>query len=181
MGRGTARRVVEGLLSASSMRPKGCLARLALGFSLVGIALILAFAFHVHRVMSSGFMTDLERRSEAYPCIGSVHDPKRPAARSEVHVARHYLLTVREPGMSIDWHPRFALTILVIDISTERDEANRLFAALPTRRFRSFDDVARHYSGKSYCALDPVRRQAVLDYYSHPREKRLEQAMGAAR
>jgi hypothetical protein len=163
------------------MKPNGCLGRLVLMLSLVGIGLMVAFGIYVRRVMSSPFIADLESRARAYPCIGDVLDPRRPEFHPEFALARQFGWALDQPSVpTLGWHMRTQLTFWAIDISTERDDANRLYAGLPTRRFKSFDDVARHYAGKNYCALDPARRQAVLDYYWRPREDRLEQAMRSA-
>jgi hypothetical protein len=155
--------------------------KLWLAWTAGGVAFVLTFygaalGLYGWHVMHSDFIQDLKRRSAAYGCIGAVHDPKRPRARAAVWVARHYMGFGKGPP-PISRSLKELVTYWVVDWSTSPAEANRMYAALPHRRFDGFDGVARAFSGKSYCALDPARRQAVLDYYWGGRRDRLEQAM----
>ena len=38
----------------------------------------------------------------------------------------------------------------------------------PAGRFRNFDHAAHAIAGRTYCRLDPVRRQRVLDHAYSP-------------
>jgi hypothetical protein len=155
--------------------------RLAAASALILLALAVAFALYTWRVMYSPFMLGLNQRSAAYSCIGPVLYPKHPNALPELQVARSYLLDGRELGPSLSWHFQFAVTIWAIEVATTRTEANRLHAALPNGWPQGFDGAALRYTGKSYCALDERRKQAILDYAWNGRRPRLEAAMGAGR
>lgn len=160
------------------MGRRSCLGLLAI---LLGLAVLLPtafFAIHCYRVMNEPVISGMKRDSISYGCVGSVLDPRRPRFRSESSVARRYLGARGTRGPSLSWTLNFALASWAVDASTSAEEANRMYAAAPTGRFRNFDHVARVLAGRRYCELDASRRQAVLDHYYSPRRFPVEAGSG---
>lgn len=149
-------------------RTRSCLATLAALLCLTVVSILAGFAFYGRRVMSEPVLSDLKRGSPAYACIGPTLDPKRPRFRPEAWLARRYMRAKGIEGPSPSWTFRFAVTIWAIEASTAASEANRLYAASPAGRFRNFDHAAHVIAGQTYCRLDPVRRQRVLDHAYSP-------------
>lgn len=144
------------------------LATLATLLCLTIVSLLASFAVYCWGVMSAPVLSDSKRGSPAYACIGPMLDAKRPRFRPEATLARRYLRAKGLASPSASWHLRFAVTIWAVEASTVASEANRLYAASPAGRFRNFDHAAQALAGQSYCRLDPVRRQRVLDHAYSP-------------
>lgn len=145
--------------------------------ALIAALLFAAFGLYARHVMASPKMERLARASLSYPCVETVHDPKRPQDRPELQIARFYL-QYHEPEIDPDlsWHVRFALAIAAVQWSSNRMQANRMFAALPMGSAGDFDAVGKRYSGKRFCDLDEPHKQAIRDFFASGQPAPLEEA-----